>query len=424
MNKRMFQTVGETLYTDTLPNGLGLYVVTKPGYAKSYAFFATHYGGADRRFRLAGQWLDTPAGVAHFLEHKMFDTPDGGNALSVLSANGANPNAFTSSGITAYHFESTEGFYENLETLLSFVSVPYFTPESVQKEQGIIGQEIRMTEDTPDFVVYYGLLKCLFAHNPVRDSVAGTVESIAEITDKTLYDCHRVFYNPSNMVLCVVGDVDPEKVRDAALRILPAQAGERPERDYGGAEDERPLSARFDEAMEVAMPLFALGSRFAPAEKGEKALRQRLVADLALRCILGRSAPLYGKLYADGLINASFGYETDYTAGEGMLIVSGESADPEAVLAAIAAEARRVEATGLDGALFERVKRTDYGTRLRALGRFGDLAYDLAEGAFAGFCPLDAFDVVGGIRKEEAEAFLRLTLAPERLALSIVRPRA
>ena len=422
MNKRVFQTVGETLYTDTLPNGLRIYVVPKPGYAKSYAFFATNYGGADRRFKLAGEWIDTPAGVAHFLEHKMFDTPDGGNALSVLSANGASPNAFTSSGITAYHFESTQGFYENLDTLLSFVSVPYFTPESVAKEQGIIGQEIRMTEDSPDFVVYYGLLKCLFAENPVRDSVAGTVESIAEITDQTLYNCHKVFYNPSNMVLCVVGDVDPEKVKAAAERILPKEAGERPERDYGKESGDMPREKRFDAAMEVSMPLFALGSRFAPAENGEAALRQRLTGELALRCLLGRSSPLYSRLYSEGLINSSFGYELDYSAGAGMLIVSGESSDPEAVLRAITEEAARAGSQGLDGELFERIRRSDYGARLRGLGHFGELAYDLAQGDFAGFCALDAFDMPE-VTKAEAEAFVGSILSESALALSVVRPK-
>jgi predicted Zn-dependent peptidase len=216
METRAYESIGETLTTAVLPNGLGLSVVRKPGYAKSCALFATNYGGADRRFLLAGEWKDTPAGVAHFLEHKMFDMPDGGNALNVLSANGASPNAFTSQAMTAYHFESTSGFKENLRTLLHFVSVPWFTPESVAKEQGIIGQEIRMTEDSPDFAVYMGLMKSLYAVNPLRDSVAGTVESISHITAQTLYDCHKVFYNPSNMALCVVGDVDP-------ARILPWQ---------------------------------------------------------------------------------------------------------------------------------------------------------------------------------------------------------
>ena len=271
-----YDAIGETLYFDTLPNGLTIQVMPKPGFAKCYAVFATNYGGADRRFRIGGQWRDTPAGVAHFLEHKMFDTPDGGNALAVLSANGADPNAFTSSGMTAYYFESTQGFYDNLRTLLSFVSVPYFTDESVQKEQGIISQEIRMIEDNPGFVVYNNAMKCIYEHNPVRDSVAGTVESIAEITAQTLYDCHKVFYNPSNMTLAVVGDVSPERVAAIAREVLPSEPGERPERDYGEAESELPVRRFVTEAMEVSAPQFIIASRFDPAPAGEARGQRRL----------------------------------------------------------------------------------------------------------------------------------------------------
>ncbi len=423
MNRREFPGVGETLFSDVLPNGLKLFVVPKPGYAKSYAFFATNYGGADRRFQLSGEWIDTPAGVAHFLEHKMFDMPDG-NALAVLSANGANPNASTGMAMTAYHFESTEGFYDNLDTLLRFVSTPYFTEESVQKEQGIIGQEIRMTEDSPGFVMYYDLLKCLLAVNPVRESVAGTVESIATITPQTLYDCHRIFYNPSNMALCVVGDVDPEKVKEAALRVLPAEAGELPVRDYGPEEAELPVQKRSEKRMEVAMPLFAIGGTFRLAEPGEKALRQRLTADLALSCLLGDSSPLFNRLYADGLINNQFDFDADYAGGIGVVTVSGESKDPDAVLQAVSEAAAQAAKNGLDEALFERIRRTDYGMRLRALGYFGDLAADLAEGCFAGYCALDAFAAAQEITAGEASAFLGAALRPEKLALSVIRPRA
>ena len=422
MNRKDYPQIGETLYTDVLPNGLRLFVSPKPGYAKSYAFFVTNYGGADRRFKLSGEWIDTPAGVAHFLEHKMFDMPDG-NALSVLSANGANPNAFTSSAMTAYYFSSTEGFYDNLDTLLRFVSTPYFTPESVQKEQGIIGQEIRMTQDSPDYAVYYGLLECLLAHNPVREDVAGTVESIAEITPETLYGCHKVFYNPSNMALCVVGDVDPEKVKEAALRILPAEAGEQPERDYGPEEQELPVSRRAGKVMEVSMPMFAFGGTFRPAEKGEQMLRQRLTADLALSCLLGDSSPLFNKLYAEGLINNSFDFEAVYSGGIGAVIVSGESRDPERVMREVSAAAEAAAKSGLDEKLFERVRRSDYGMRLRALGYFGDLAGDLAEGCFAGYCAPDAFAVVPQITAKEAAGFLGSVLREEKLALSVVRPR-
>ena len=185
-------TPARALYSAELPNGLQVLVCPRPGYAKGLAFFATKYGGAMRRFTLDGRAVDTPAGVAHFLEHKMFDLPEG-NALAMLSQRGARANAFTSSGITAYHFDCTEGFFDGLELLCRFVSTPYFTAESVQKEQGIIGQEIRMTEDSPDFALYYAFLRALYEHNPIRDSVAGTVESIAKITPQTLYDCHGPF---------------------------------------------------------------------------------------------------------------------------------------------------------------------------------------------------------------------------------------
>ena len=192
MNQSFYKRLGESVHRETLPNGLQICVVPKPGYAKKYAFFATRYGGMDTRFRLGGKWLDTPMGIAHYLEHKMFDTPDG-NALQTLSATGASPNAFTSTAITGYHFSCTDRFWENLRILLEFVSVPYFTKESVEKEQGIIGQEIRMIEDNPDWQVFHMLLEALYKNHPVRNSVAGSVESIAEITAETLYSCHEAF---------------------------------------------------------------------------------------------------------------------------------------------------------------------------------------------------------------------------------------
>ena len=213
MEKLEFPRVGEQMYHQVLDNGLHIFVVPKPGFQKSYAFFATNYGGMDMKFCLDGQWHQSPAGVAHFLEHKMFDTKEG-NALQELAKNGAEPNAFTSNAMTGYYFDSTAHFAENLEILLSFVSIPYFTKESVEKEQGIIGQEIRMVEDDPDNQVFYGLMECLFDHHPIRVPIAGTQESISHITAETLYACHKAFYDPSNMVLCVAGDVDPKLIED------------------------------------------------------------------------------------------------------------------------------------------------------------------------------------------------------------------
>ena len=221
MIKTDYPATGDTLYSGTAVNGLRVRVVPKKGFSGFYAVFGTDYGGTYRRFRLNGKEYDTPAGVAHYLEHKMFDLPDGDSALNLLSQNGADPNAFTSSDVTCYYFHCTHRFEENLRMLLHFVSTPYFTAETVQKEQGIIGQEIHMGEDNPGTANYYQLLNLLYRNHPIREKVIGTVESIAEITADTLYECHAAFYTPGNMVLCVAGDVDPDRILSIAEEELP-----------------------------------------------------------------------------------------------------------------------------------------------------------------------------------------------------------
>ena len=251
--KTVYPRIGEEVIRTTLENGLPVFVVPKKDYRRKYAMFATRYGGMDMRFQLNGQWLDTPAGIAHYLEHKMFDT-EAGNALQELAKNGAEPNAFTSNAITCYYFDSTEKFYENLEILLSFVSVPYFTEESVEKEQGIIAQEINMIEDNPEWQVYKRLMQSLYHTSPARTSVAGSVESIRQITAQTLYDCHKAFYTPANMCLVVVGDVDADKVLETARRILPESSGPDIPRDHGPAEDLTAAQPETSCTMEVAMP--------------------------------------------------------------------------------------------------------------------------------------------------------------------------
>ena len=251
MNEKSYPRIGETVLEKTLPTGLKIFIVPKPQHRKKYAFFATRYGGMDMQFIRNGEKCDTPAGIAHYLEHKMFDTKDG-NALQVLSQNGAEPNAFTSNAMTGYYFDCTEHFEENLRILLSFVSVPYFTDESVEKERGIIGQEIRMVEDSPDWQVYERLLACLYRSSPARVPIAGTVESIAGITAETLYDCHHAFYCPSNMALCVVGNVDPHTVIALAEEVLPRERGEEIARCYGEEEDDAAAQKETVTQMEVA----------------------------------------------------------------------------------------------------------------------------------------------------------------------------
>ena len=421
MQTKRYDNISETLVTEHLPNGLSINIVPRENFNKCYAMFATNYGGADRRFKLGGQWIDTPAGVAHFLEHKMFDMPEG-NALNILSANGASPNAFTSSGITAYYFESTSMFYENFKVLLEFVSTPCFTAESVQKEQGIIGQEIRMVEDSPGYVVYNNLLRCLYANNPVRDSVAGTVESIAEITDQTLNHCHNVFYNPSNMTLAVVGNVDPEKVIQMARELLPSEGGEVPERDYGHDETGIPEPKSKTVAMEVSAPQFLFGSVINSKPRGTERLKQMLIGEIALRLLLGRSSDLFNGLYAEGLINGSFEYELDYTAGTAMLMAGGESRDVDTVMSRLHEHIRIICSQGIDKETFENAKKAKFGNELRAAASFSALSQALAAGAFADFCPFDAFEILGEITSDDVVTFIKENLTEEKLALSVITP--
>lgn len=415
MNKKEYANIGETLYEGVLPNGLKVQVVPKEGYSSYYAVFGTNYGGAMRNFELDGEKISTPAGVAHFLEHKMFDLPDGDNALSLLSENGADPNAFTSSGITCYYFKCTTGFEKNLRMLLHFVSTPYFTPETVDKEQGIIGQEIRMTEDSPGTVLYYNLLSCLYENHPIKDKVAGTIDSISEITDKTLYDCHRVFYAPSNMVLCVEGDVNPEDIFRIAEEELTSELSPVPHADYGAAEGPLPVRAREDVHMEVSRPVFFIGSKV----DGEDTVRSRMVASLALQTFLGRSSEFFTRLYEQGTLNSDFDAECDYSAGTSTVIIGGESGDPDAVLRELNAA---VSAVSFDSEYFERIKKSNIGGRLRSLESFDEVCISLASGYFDGYCAFDAFALLNDISREECEDWIRDNLREEKLAISIVRP--
>ena len=422
MEKLEFTRVGEQMYHEKLENGLNVFVFPKPEHQKGYAFFATNYGGMDMRFCLDGEWHDTPAGVAHYLEHKMFDTQDG-NALQELAANGASPNAFTSNAITGYYFESTEKFEENLKILLSFVSVPYFTQESVDKEQGIIGQEIGMIEDDPDWKVFTNLMGALYAHHPIRISVAGSVESISHITPETLYACHKAFYNPANMVLCVAGNQDPERIVQIAREILPRTGGPIAQKDYGPREPEEVCRSLVEERMAVSGPIFQLGYKGDAPERGEQGLRQQLLAELACEVLLGNSTPLYARLYREGLINRNFSYGYDSVPGCAFLAAGGESRDPEAVRNAVEAEARRIAAEGVAPGLWEQVKKGVYGGKVRSLNSFETLCVGQAQSFFAGQEFLRFPELFAHLRKEDVEDLIARWVTPARTALSVIRPK-
>lgn len=421
MRQTFYERIGESVHRETLPNGLQVCVVPKPGYAKKYAFFATRYGGMDTRFQLNGRWLDTPAGIAHYLEHKMFDTREG-NALQELAKNGAEPNAFTSNAMTGYYFDSTGHFEENLRILLSFVSIPYFTDESVAKEQGIIGQEIRMIEDNPDFQIYTRMMQALYSRSTARTAIAGTVESISHITAETLYDCHRAFYTPSNMILTVVGDVDPIHVVDLARRVLPREGGPVIPRDYGD-EPEAVAERETSLAMEVSCPQFLAGFKCRPAADGEDYLRTAVLGDMACDILLGDSSPLYLRLYDRGLINTSFGGAFEMLPGIAYLYAGGDSKDARSVAAEIQKEADRLVREGIGEDFYQQVRRAAFGSNLRGLNSFENIAVSLTEGYFHGYDPLRFPQVFDSISKEDVRAFLAENIREDRAVLSEIVPK-
>ena len=421
MEYKEYQRIGESIISDVLENGLAVFIVKKPGYSKKYAYFATNYGGADRRFKYNGSWIDTPMGVAHFLEHKMFDMPEE-NALNTLSKLGASPNAYTSHDITAYHFECVDNFYDSLRILLQFVSTPYFTAESVKKEQGIIGQEIVMTLDNPSSELYYGLMRCLYENNPVRERIVGSVESIAEITPNTLNTCHKVFYNPSNMVLCVVGDVDENEVLRIAAEIVTANAGELPERDYGVEYGSGPFSKKTEKTMQVASPLFFTGSRVDVPDGGKEYLRKITVGQLSTSLFLGESSPLYAKLYAEGLVMEDFIAEFDVVADTASIIFGGEARDVDKVLDEIRMESMRTAAEGFSNDYFERVKLAFVGAELRALNNFDNICYNVSKGYFKRYDPFISIETIESITQDEVREFISEYINSDRFAVSVINP--
>ena len=412
--------LGERVYEARLDNGLLVRVIPKDGFAKTHAFFAVNYGSMDTRFSLDGKSYVTPEGVAHYLEHKMFDMPNG-NAMYMFSEFGGSPNAFTSYDMTAYYVECTDYVKENLKILLEYVTTPYFTKESVEKEQGIIAQEIRMYEDSPDSCIFEELFAAMYQNHPIRNPIAGTVESIREITDETLYQCYNAFYTPENMMLCVVGDVEPQMVFDLAEAVIP-KGHAAPFRDYGAQEEMSPVRKRSEKKMEVSMPMFAFGFKAEPAKGGDDSMAQEIIGDLAAEILMGESSPLYTRLYEENLIDAGFSVGYEGIKGASLISAGGDSRDPEAVLEAILKEAEKLSKNGLDEDLFLRLKRSALGRRMRNLDSFSSVCYRMCAYHFEGtdcFAFPERFREVG---MEQVAEFLNRTVQEDRCAMSVIRP--
>ena len=422
MNKIEYPRLGEALYKTVLPNGLTVEVVPRPGFTKKLAYFVTDFGSIHTKFELEGQEYTVPAGVAHFLEHKMFDMPGDRDVTAELASLGAGVNAFTSFDITAYYFACTHNFEQCLRILLEFVSTPHFTAESVEKEMGIIDQEIGMNLDSPDSRAFEDMASGLFHSHPIRVPILGTSETIREITPQILNTCHRAFYTPGNMMLCVVGDVDPEQVAAIAQEVLGAEPRPVGRKIQHWQEDmtvERPESWR---QMEVSMPSFELGFKCEDVGWGRESVRKEIVGDLAAEALFGESSPLYLKLYEEGLIDSSFGGGFEDSEDLAMLFCSGDSDDPEAVRDAILERAAQLAVTGVEEADFLRMKRSAMGRRIRDLDSFDATCFRVCASHLSKFDYFDFPEVYAEVTAEELREFLGRVVRPERMAMAVIEP--
>ena len=406
-------------FEEVLPNGLRVRVLPRPGFARKFAFLAVDFGSNDRDFTLDGQKYHVPAGIAHYLEHKMFDLPEGG-AMEQFAAHGGGNNAFTNYSMTAYYVECTEEFEENLKILLRMVTTPYFTPESVEKERGIIAQEIKMYEDSPDSAVFENLFAVMYPKHPISVPIAGSVESIADITPELLYACCRAFYTPQNMMLCVVGDVDADEVARLAREFTPAPmpGGERDESGWSGAFS----CGTMEKTMEVAMPMFAAGFASDPIAP-EASLRAEIVGDLAAEVLVGESSPLYQRLYEKNLIDSDFSCGFEQVRGVGLLELSGDSEEPDTVIGAVVDEAGRIVREGVDAAQLERLRRSMIGRRTRELDSFESTCYRMSAYFFEGAEYFDSVRTIQSVTAQDITDFLRTVCRRDRLSVSYIRPK-
>lgn len=421
MKLTQYERLDEAVYRQTLPCGLQILVVPKAGFSRKTAYLITDFGSIHQSFTLDGQHYDTPAGVAHYLEHKVFDMP-GRDIMEEFSVLGAGVNAFTSYDLTAYYFSATENFEDSLRLLLEFVTTPYFTEESVEKERGIIDQEIGMYWDDPNSRVFDNLMAALYHHHPIRVPILGTQESIRQITAQTLHLCHRAFYVPSNMVLCVVGDISPEGVCRIASDVLGTERRSCGIKDPIPKEPESCREQTVSVSMDIPMPTFYLGFKCPPTGLGLESARREMVADLAAEVLFGESSSLYLKMYESGLIDSSFGGGYETTDEGAILSCGGDSDEPKAVLDEILAQARILARDGITEADFQRIKRSAIGRRIRDLDSFSATCFRLGANVCDDFDYFRFPEVYETITAEDIRVFLDENIHTHNCSISIITP--
>ncbi|MDO5061836.1 MAG: pitrilysin family protein [Peptostreptococcaceae bacterium] len=418
---------GEELYFDKLDNNLEVFYMPKKGFTKKYAILATNYGSNDLKFisSRTGKLVELNHGIAHFLEHKMFEQPDGSDAFGEFSKYGANANAYTNFNMTAYLFSTTDNFYPALEHLLSYVSRPHFTDENVKKEQGIIAQEIKMYEDNSDWRSFFNTLRAMYIDHPNHIDIAGTVESIHRITKEELYECYKTFYSPSNMALFVIGDLDWDEILSSVKKIdMPDyMEGKEIERIFVD-EPDRIAQKEIVNQMDVSIPMFSIGykDRWNGRIEGEELLKKSLETEMIFGSLFRKGSDLNEYLYDNQLIleplSCDYNSHNDY----GYSIISGESRDIDTACAKIKECIAHHREYGIDPAVFERVKKAKLGAFVRGFDSIEGIANSFLNYYFEGINFFDVYDGMRSVTLEDVNRRLREHFDEEMSVLSVIQP--
>ncbi len=411
--------VKEKLYIEKLENGLTVMIIPRKNTIKKYIIFGTHFGSNDNKFILPGESEEksVPDGIAHFLEHKMFEQKSGINSLDTLTAMGVSANAYTTNDHTAYLYEATENFYEALDEFMDYVQNPYYTDENVEKEKGIIAQEINMYEDYPEWQTYLNAIKCMYKNFPVRIDIAGSVESIGKITKEMLYLCYDNFYTPSNMGIAICGDFEPEKIlEEIKKRIIKTENRELPKRIYPDEPDEINEKEKTVN-MNLSNPIFTIGFK---DKVEDDMVKKHIGLQVLMNTLFGKSSKLYKKLTDENILLGSFGMEYEFTPNYAFALINGVSREPKKVIEEVNKEIENAKQNGLNAEDFERNKKKIYGAYITEYNSVEETARNFLADYFKGINSFEYLDKYADVTKEYTEELLKSVLVENKEVYSIV----
>jgi len=416
--------IKEKAYIDKFENGLKIIVVPKKDMNEKYIIWGTNFGSNDNRFIYpeTGEEVKVPDGVAHFLEHKMFEQPDGTNSLDTLMSLGLEANAYTTNDHTAYLFECSEDevFYKGLDEFMDYVQSPYYTDQNVEKEKGIIGQEIMMYDDDPGFQLYLDTLQCLYEKFPIRIDIAGSIDSISGIHPDILYKCYNTFYNPGNMVLVVCGNFEPEAIKEEIRARL------KPNKDIGNITrifEEEPdgiYKNYVEKNMPVSMPIFMVGIKDKVVDSSERAKRHMAI-EVILGLIAGKSSDLYKNLYENQNIFGEIDYEYEFSKKYAHVLISGQSNNPQLVKNMLITEIEKLKGTGINKSDFERIKRKIYGDFVTEFNDVASIGRMFLADSIKDVNTFDYVEMFNDVTIEYVNNILNEVFNEDKMALSIVK---